>query len=135
MNVKDSFRKKICWLFIVIITFQSCAIYNRTPISISEASKINKKVRVIRNDNSKAIFNRIEMVDGTYYGYKNVNGENVKIPLDEKDIKKIQKKNTTGSTFLNVGICITGIGIIFLIIYLSEPWKTDDSGNIGYIQL
>ncbi len=119
MKLKNTSLKFFCWLFILIITFESCAVYHRTPISLLEASQIDKKVQVTTSNNRKIELNRIEKENDVYYGYKHIKRVETKIPLNEKDIVKVRKKDSAASTFLNIGICVTGIGIVVLALYLS----------------
>jgi len=91
---------------IFIFLLQSCTVYQKTPASISEAKTTNHKVMITKTNFTKHKFRKIEEIDGQYFGIIEVNGNLVKVPIAESDIKTIQIINRTASTWGTIGIVV-----------------------------
>lgn len=128
MNLKYFKRKSVCIVLIFVFLLQSCAVYQKAPVSIEEAAATNNKVLIIDKNDAKLKYKKIEQIDGIYYGITKENGNIVKVPLTESEIKKIRVLDKTASTWGNIGI-VTGtilvIGIIIVAISLQ------DLGDLG----
>ncbi len=108
------FKKKLlCGFLIFTFLLQSCSIYQKTPVSISKAITINKKVLITKTDDTKQKFRKIEQIDGRYFGIIIANGNLVNVPLVESEIKSIRPLDKTASTMATVGI-VSGSVIILL---------------------
>lgn len=94
---------------------QSCTIYQKNPVSISEARATNNKVLVTKVDDTKKKYRNIEQIDGQYFGIVKLNGNLVKFPLNESEIKSIRPLNETASTLATIGI-FSGVALILLNI-------------------
>ncbi|MCF6129136.1 hypothetical protein L1S35_05575 [Flavobacterium sp. AS60] len=104
--------KSVCLFLALLLMFQSCTVYKTTPISISQASQISKKVLVTTTTNSKLKFNRIEKTDSIYYGLKTVKGNETRIALKETDIVSIRpydKSKSRSATWILVIIPIVAV--------------------------
>ena len=108
------FKKKlVCGSLIFTFLLQSCTVYQKTPVSISEARATNNKVVITKTDFTKHKFRKIEKIDGQYFGIIKANGNLVNVPLIESDIKSIRPLNKIASTLATVGI-VSGVAIILL---------------------
>lgn len=70
-------KKSVSIFLLTIILLQSCVSFNKTSVTINEASE-NGKVKVIANSGRKVIFDNILKEDGSYYGIYNFD----RIPID-----------------------------------------------------
>jgi hypothetical protein len=120
MKLKLLKTKLISWFLLVIITLQSCTVYKKTPVSISEASQTNKRVLIETTTDKKIRLKRVEKTDSIYYGIQNVKSEEVKILLNEKEIKSIRVKDSGTSTFLTVGAITLTFGIIVIALLIND---------------
>ena len=110
------FKKKlVCGSLIFTFLIQSCTVYQKTPVSISEAVATDKKVLITKTDDTKQKFRKIEQIDGRYLGIIKSNGNLVNVPLIESDIKSIRTVNKAASTLGTVGI-VSGVALIVLSI-------------------
>jgi hypothetical protein len=62
--------KTITYILIVFILCQSCVVYQKTPVPLSE-SYDKGKVKVITNTDEKLKFKKIIQKDSIYYGVNN----------------------------------------------------------------
>jgi len=131
MKLKILKNKAVCWFLLISIIFQSCTVYKRAPVSISEASQTHKRVLVVTGSDKKIRLKRIEKTDSIYYGIKTVKSEEVKIPLNEKDIKKIRVKDQAASTFLTIGSIVLTFGIIIIAVLINDLNNDLNSINSG----
>lgn len=112
-NFKSKF---VCVFLVFVILLQSCTVYKKAPISISEASATNHKVLIIKNDDTKLELKKIELVDGVYYGFIDEDRGIVKIPLNESTIKTIRIIDKSASTLLSTGIVVIPLAIIITLV-------------------
>lgn len=104
-----------CGSLIFAFLLQSCTVYQKTSVTISEVAAAKNKVVITKTDNTKHKYRKIEQIDGQYFGIIKSNGNIVNVPLKEGDIKSIRPLNKTTSTLVTVGI-ISGTIIIILSI-------------------
>lgn len=121
-NFKSKF---VCVFLVFVILLQSCTVYKKAPVSISEASATNHKVLIIKNDDTKLELKKIELVDGVYYGFIDEDRGIVKIPLNESTIKTIRIIDKSASTLLSTGIVVIPLAIIITLV--TANW---DPGNL-----
>ena len=112
-NFKTKF---VCVFLVFVILLQSCTVYKKAPVSISEASATNHKVLIIKNDDTKLELKKIELVDGVYYGFIDEDRGIVKIPLNESTIKTIRIIDKSASTLLSTGIVVIPLAIIITLV-------------------
>jgi hypothetical protein len=72
-NTKSQNHRKvkklsIYFILIAMILSQSCAVYQKTPVSLSEASFAQSRVKVINTSGDKISFKKIIAEDSLYYG-------------------------------------------------------------------
>ena len=103
------------WVFNFAFLFQSCTVYQKTSVTISEVAAASNKIVITKTDNTKHRYRKIEQIDGQYFGIIKSNGNIVNVPLKESDIESICPLNKTASTLVTVGI-ISGTVIIILSI-------------------
>lgn len=115
------------------LILQSCAVYKKTPVTLNEAATADGKVLVVKTDNTKLKFKKIEQIDGVYYGLIKTKGQIEKIPLTESDLKTIRLLDKTATTIGNVAIVVGSLGIVLLVVAAIElaDWG-DDWGNWSY---
>ena len=109
-------KKLVCGSLIFVLLLQSCTVYQKTPVSISEATTTNKKVVITKIDDSKHKYRKIEQIDGQYFVIIKSNGNLVNVPLKESDIKSIRPLNKTASTLATIGIISGAVIILSSII-------------------
>lgn len=122
MRLRYFKSKLVCVSLVFVILLQSCAVYQKTPVSIENAVTSNNKVLVITNNDTKLKLKKIELIDGKYYGIsEDEDRKIIKTPLNESDIKTIRVLNKSASTWGTIGIVA---GTILVIV-----------GIIGYYQM
>ncbi|MGL2965010.1 hypothetical protein [Flavobacterium sp. XGLA_31] len=112
--------KSSCLFLALIITLQSCTVYKKTPVSIAEASESNQKVLLITTKDKRIPLKRIERTDSLYYGIKKVKGENVRVQINELEVKKIRPYNRGGSNFATIGLVFTSIVAVLLGVLIND---------------
>lgn len=116
MVLKYFKSKSICVFLIFVFLLQSCAVYQKTPVSIDEAVATKNKVLIVKTDNTKLKLKRIEQIDEKYFGVLKAEGNTVKVPLSETDVKTIQIINKSASTWGNIGIVVGSVFIVGIVI-------------------
>ncbi|MFV5699559.1 hypothetical protein ACM55H_14420 [Flavobacterium sp. ZT3R17] len=129
-NLKN---KTVSFLLVIALIMQSCSVYKKTPVTIDEAVTADRKILVVKTDNTKLKFIRIEQIDGIYYGRKKIKGKIEKIPLTVSDIKTIRVLDKTATTIGNVAIVVGSLGIVLLVVAGIElsNWDTTDWGTLN----
>jgi hypothetical protein len=114
LNFKSNF---FCWLLVFALLLQSCTVYKKTPVSISEAAATNYKVLITKTNDTIVKYKKIELTDGKYYGItKEGKGKIEKTPLNLSEIKTIRVLDKSASTALTVGILAVPLVVIFSFI-------------------
>jgi hypothetical protein len=127
-NIKN---KTICLLLVIALIIQSCSVYKKTTVTLNEAATADRKVLVVKTDNTKLKFTRIEQIDGIYYGRLKTKGGTKKISLTESDLKTIRVLDKTATTIGNVAIVVGSLGIVLLVVAaielsnLADDWGDD----------
>ena len=126
-TIKKQF-KPIVLLLAFVMLFQGCTVYKSSSVSLDEAAKSEAKV-IVKENNSKAImFDRIELVDGKYFGVKKFKGDMIKMSLDENNLNRVSLKNKALSTIISIAIPLGLIG--GLIVSWASQLELNDF-NIG----
>ena len=122
-TVKKQFRL-ISLLLTLLILFQSCRVYHRDSVSLNQAVKEEKRVKIKTVDNKTLKFKKIIYDDGEYYGIKPSTFMDTiyKIPLDQNKLQSIRLHNKTWSIIYGVGISIVII-IIGVLMIVSSALK------------
>lgn len=126
MSLTYFINKFVCVFLGFVFLLQSCAVYQKTPASMAEASATNHKVLIIKTDGTKLKLKKVEQVDGMYYGIIEDDKGIKKIPLKPRDIKTIRLLDKSASTFLSIGTVV--IPIVIIIIISAVDWGP---GNLG----
>ena len=94
--------KVVALFFSVLILLQGCTVYKKANVTLEEAVTSDTKVRIKTNDNKTLKFKKIGIENGDYYGLLNYKSAWVKTQINEGNIEKIQVKDKTASTILNI---------------------------------
>ena len=108
----------------VLLFLQSCTEYQKKSISIQDASASKKPVLLIRKDDTRHTFQKIGRQGSNYYGMLNENGEILKIPIEESDIKTIRMLDQTTSLWGTIGILLGGMTILGIISFSISLYDT-----------
>ena len=117
-------------LLVFVVIFQSCHIYYRSPIDLSQAAESGKKIRITTPE-EKLVFKKITASETGYYGLVRKNNSTFRklkemgiigrekdrfysFSLETLDIQEIQAKNYSTSTFATIGLTIVSL---FVVIY------------------
>ena len=115
MKILKKQIKPIALILALLILFQSCAVYQKTPVSLEQASKQDVRAKIKTKTNESFLVLKIIYEDDKYYGLQRVNGEKIRITLHADDINSIRLHNKTLSTVLSIGmpfgIIIGSLGI------------------------
>ena len=126
MRLRYFKSKLVCVSLVFVILLQSCAVYQKNPVSIEDAVTSNNKVLVITNNDTKLKLKRIELIEGKYYGISEDEDRNItRIPLNESDMKTIRILNKSASTWGTVGIVAGSLLVIIGIIGYYEMENMD----------
>ena len=101
----------------VLLLLQSCTEYQKKSVSIQDASVSKKPVLVIRKDDTRLTLKKIILQGSTYYGMLKENGQIIKIPIVESDVKTIRMLDQANSLWGTVGILMGGISILGIISF------------------
>lgn len=106
---------KFSVLIVLTILFQSCKVY-QDPITLEQATSSSEKAysKITLLNGDEYIYEKLEVVDGNYYGISSEKGEIKRTLLDKDEIQDVQVQNKKSSLFLNLlGITI-GVASVFL---------------------
>ena len=112
----------IAWFLAVLMLFQSCSVYHKTPTTLDKASQEQIKTKVTNTDGDVSKYKFISYENGLYYG--NVEeewGEYQKVPLDPEDIINVRTKNKSASTLVTI-VAITVPVIAFVGFMIAESF-------------
>ena len=113
--MKATTRNKVALFLTALILFQGCTVYKSANVTLEEASKTEIHARVKTNDNQTLKFKRIGFENGGYYGVKKINGDIIKIQIDEQKVERVQLKNKTASTIIPIAVPVIIISIAAII--------------------
>ena len=111
MKTIESQIKLIPVFFAILILFQGCMAYKSKPVTLEQAVKENVKTKIKTNNGKSIKFKYIGFENDTYFGVNKNNRENVKVDLNEGDIKVVKVKDKTMSVVLN---SLLGLTILVL---------------------
>jgi hypothetical protein len=112
-----TYFKNIFICLFVLLLLQSCTEYQKKSVSIQDASVSKKPVLVIRKDDTRLTLKKIILQGSTYYGMLKENGQIIKIPIVESDVKTIRMLDQANSLWGTVGILMGGISILGIISF------------------
>ena len=114
-NICYYFITNILFFLIVIVLFQGCKMY-QDPMTLEKAGSSNEEeyIKITMLNGDEFIYEKLEVVDGNYYGIRTENDEKITTQLMKDQIKDVQKQNKKSSALLNLlGITI-GVASVFL---------------------
>jgi hypothetical protein len=114
-------------LFIVLMLFQSCVVYEKKSVSLDWAAKQELRAKVEMKTNETNKFKRISFENQHYYGIKKINGEITKTPLQADNLNKIQLQNKSTSTIATI---TTVLGSLIGVIL---AWYFIDTGGGNWL--
>jgi hypothetical protein len=133
MKRKNLKNKTVSFLLVITLILQSCSVYKKTSVTIDEAVTADRKILVVKTDNTKLKFKRIEQTDGIYYGLLKTRAGIERIPLTESDLKTIRVLDKTATTVGNVAIVVGSLGVVLLVIAAAALASLgDDWGEWDY---
>ena len=122
MKTLKIYLKPIACLLTFLILFQSCAVYQKTPVSLEQASKQDVRAKIKTKTNESFLVLKIIYEDDKYYGLQRVNGEKIRITLHADDINSIRLHDKTLSTVLSIGMPLgIVLGVIGVGLALNKP--------------
>ena len=116
-------------LFIILMFFQSCVVYEKSSVSLEWAAQQERKAKVKTINNQTYKFKLIRFENDQFYGIQKVNGEIIKTPLQSDKLNKIQLQNKSTST---VATITTVIGSLIGVILV---WYFIDTGGGNWLDL
>jgi len=104
-----------------LIILQSCRVYHRDSVSLQQAIKEEKRVKIKTADNKTLKFKKIIYAEGGYYGIKHstFKYEIHKMPLDQSKLQSVRMHNKSLSIIYGVGLSVVIIIIGGYIIAVS----------------
>ena len=116
MKLQNLKNKTVCFFLVIALTLQSCSVYQKTPVTLNDAATANRRILIVKTDNTKIKFKKIEQIDGVYFGLIKTKGRIEKIMLTESDVKNIRILDKTATTVGNVAIIVGSLGIVVLVL-------------------
>jgi len=127
--------KPIALIFGALILFQSCKVYQSETVTIDDALRFTKNIKVVSATNEIYKFKSLQKEEGQIYGtvnktsktakklanqiVENNNPSFVKIHLSEENIKDIYLQNksmsTVGNVFIVIGSLLAVLGSFFAL--------------------
>ena len=106
-------KKNIASFLILLISIQSCVVYQNSSVSIDEAIDVGK-VKLITTSDKEILINNIEKTDTAFYG--NLGKYKIHIPTNEVQyIYMLDKKKTNNWAFIGIGV---GVGVLIGLVYI-----------------
>ena len=116
MKLQNLKNKTVCFFLVIALTLQSCSVYQKTTVTLNDAATANRRILIVKTDNTKIKFKKIEQIDGVYYGLIKTKGRIEKIMLTESDVKSIRILDKTATTLGNVAIIAGSLGFILSVL-------------------
>jgi len=112
--------RMICAFLGLLILLQSCRVYHKTPVSLDQAVKEEKRVKIKTEDGKTYKFHKVIFEDGRFYGVRKEKGEMVKTPIEQNQLRKVRLHNKTLSIIYGIGITLlTSYGVTFIVALLT----------------
>lgn len=132
MKLLKKYFKSIALMLSLIIIFQSCRVYHSDSVSLTEAIKSEKRVKIKTANNKTLKFSKLSFEDGKYYGinFNQNSGKYQKILLNENEVQTIRLHNKPLSIILGIAIpIVTFVGLVFLALL---GWDGPNIGEINF---
>lgn len=133
MNFLKKQSRLVTFFLVVLIFLQSCRVYHRESVTLNQAVKEEKRVKIKTTNNKTLKFKKIVYEEGKYYGIKPYTFKDKfhKVQLDQNDLKTVRLHNQTLSIILGI---ISGIAItltIAVVLFLAT-WSGPNIGSINF---
>ena len=113
-------RLKATALFLcVLLLFQSCVVYHKTPTTLEKASQERIKTKITNIEGETFKYKYITFEEGQFYGVHEPEerGEFVKVPLESEDIINVRTKNKSASSWVTIlVITVPALAIVALAV-------------------
>lgn len=119
--VMEAIKKRLkatAWCLTILMLFQSCVVYHKTPTNLEKASQEQIKTKISNTNGQDFKYKYITYEDGVYYGVNKKSGELIKTPLSEQDVSKVRLQNKSASTLVTIAAIVVSGGAIALIVGL-----------------
>ena len=116
--------KSISLSLIALLLLQTCVVYQKTPVAISEAHD-RGKVMVITNADEKLMFKKIIQKDSIYYGLTTKRGGDITQQLNVDEVMAIYLKDQNRSNRATIIVTVlitmslTTLGLLLLAYALA----------------
>ena len=128
-------RLKAITLFLtVLLLFQSCVVYHKTPTTLEKAAQEEIKTKVTNTNGDIFKYKYITFEEGQFYGVHEPEerGEFVKVPLESEDIINVRTKNKSASSWVTI-LVITVSALAIVAISLLGSAGSGIGGGITTI--
>ncbi len=109
-------------ILLMLILFQGCTVYQIDIVSLDQAMKQQKKVKIITVDGHKLNFKKIVFQDDKYEGIKNLKDNSKDVYFLESDIKCVRFQDKASSVLLSFSPVV-----LFLLMYIIFTKKNNRS--------
>lgn len=116
--------------FATLMLLQSCKVYHSKSVSLEEAVKSEKRVKIKTKENRTHKFSKLVLEEGQLYGVKIRGNQISKTPLKVQELKRIRLHNKMMSILL--GITVPIITIVGLFIIALSQWSGPEIGPIQF---
>lgn len=132
MKTNSQIKMRTIMLSLLILS-QSCTVYKSANVSLDQAVNKEVKTKIVTTTGQRLKFKRIAIENGNYFGIKKSNGDLMKIPLKNDEIKNIHLKDNTMSTILTIALPVGFIIITAVLIEDSlDSLEWDTTSSTGY---
>lgn len=112
-TIKKNLKKTS--LFFTLLTFlQACRVYHTESVTLQEAVKAEKRVKIRTKSNKTYKFQKVVLEDGRFYGINNYRSKEIKYPLDYNELRKVRLHDKTLSMIFSIGLPVVIIGMVVL---------------------
>ncbi len=113
--------KTIALFLTILMLFQSCVVYHKTPTTLEKASQEQIKTKVTDTNGEVAKYKYITYDSGVFYGVNKKSGELIKTPLDENEILQLLVKNKSASTWVTAAVIAIPV-IVIIVAIATTDW-------------
>ena len=96
----------------ILVLLQSCVAYKKGNYTLEQAVAEQNRVKVRTVEGKTIKYQKIEMLDGKYYGRKTIKGKSSLVALVEEDISDVMLQNKKMSTQLSIIAPFVVIGVV-----------------------
>lgn len=131
----ETIRKQIkitALVLSLLVLFQSCRVYNRDFVSLDQAVKEKRRVKIKTIDNKTLKFKKLIYENEEYFGIRpsTFMDEIYKIPIDQNQLQSIRLHNKTLSIIFGISATTIFMVVIGYAIVLSSFDLNLDFGGI-----